>query len=130
MPEVLHPGVLYVSEEFCIAIHLCPCGCGAKVRTPLGPKEWLLTESDGRPSLRPSIGNWQIPCQSHYWIDRGEIVWSNKWSHEAIEAGRRREERERRKHYDTLDRRRNGKLKRLWRSVRHVFSRKNQSGQD
>ena len=28
MPKDLKPGILYVSEEFNIAIHLCACGCG------------------------------------------------------------------------------------------------------
>ena len=42
MPKELKPGVLYVSEEFGAAAHLCACGCGAKIRTPLGPTEWTL----------------------------------------------------------------------------------------
>lgn len=74
VPQVLEPGRLYVSEEFGAVVHLCACGCGAKVSTPLGPAEWSLHETDQGPSLRPSVGNWQHPCQSHYWIDAGRIV--------------------------------------------------------
>src|SRR5271165_7625051 len=59
MPKELNPGVLYVSEEFDIAMHLCACGCGSKVKTPLGPTEWSVEETKSGPSLRPSIGNWQ-----------------------------------------------------------------------
>ena len=65
MPKELEPGVLYVSEEFDAAAHLCPCGCGSKIRTPLGPTDWALEENDNGPTLHPSIGNWQLPCQSH-----------------------------------------------------------------
>ena len=89
MPKELKPGVLYVSEEFGAAAHLCACGCGSKIRTPLGPTEWALEETDSGPTLRPSVGNWQQACQSHYWIYRGEIVWSVKWTPEQIAAGRR-----------------------------------------
>src|ERR1044072_8457033 len=89
IPKVLEPGLLYVSEEFGAAVHLCACGCGAKVSTPLGPAEWVIQETAHGPSLRPSVGNWQLPCQSPYWICRGEIVWSDQWTNEQIRAGRR-----------------------------------------
>lgn len=105
IPKVLEPGVLYASAEFGIAIHLCACGCGAKVKTPLSPTDWELTETSRGPSLSPSIGNWQEACQSHYWIRRGEIVWSNKWTPEEIAAGRRGEEERTRAHYEKFDRR-------------------------
>lgn len=45
MPKVLEPGVLYVSEEFGAAAHLCACGCGAKIRTPLAPTEWTFEDT-------------------------------------------------------------------------------------
>ena len=48
MPQDLRPGVLYVSEEFGAAAHLCACGCGEKVSTPLGPTEWSLEETGWR----------------------------------------------------------------------------------
>ena len=37
MPKQLSPGILYVSEKYSVAGHLCACGCGNKVITPLGP---------------------------------------------------------------------------------------------
>jgi hypothetical protein len=115
MPKELKPGVLYVSEEFGIAAHLCACGCGAKIRTPLGPTEWTVDDSDDGPTLWPSVGNWQQPCQSHYVIERGEIKWAGRWTPEQIAAGRNREEERRRAYYDALDRQRTGVLGRLWR---------------
>src|SRR5580700_141176 len=92
MPKELAPGVLYVSQDFDIAMHLCACGCGSKVKTPLGSTEWSVEETRGGPSLRPSIGNWQQACQSHYWIKHGEVLWAEKWTAEEIAAGCRREE--------------------------------------
>ena len=66
MPKDLKPGVLYVSEQFGAAAHLCACGCGSKIRTPIGPTEWSVEETDVGPTLHPSVGNWQQACQSHY----------------------------------------------------------------
>lgn len=103
MPKELEPGILYVSEEFDIAMHLCPCGCGSKVKTPLGPTEWSFEETRTGPSLYPSVGNWQQPCQSHYWITRGEISWAGKWTKAQIEAGRKNEQEARRVHYEQLN---------------------------
>ncbi|WP_408587473.1 DUF6527 family protein [Novosphingobium sp.] len=102
MPSTLEQGVLYVSEEFETAAHLCACGCGSKVRTPLGPTEWTFTDDPRGPSLSPSVGNWQKPCRSHYVIKRGQIYRSGKWSEEQVLAGRAAEERRRQVHYDSI----------------------------
>lgn len=123
MPKELEPGVLYVSEEFGAAAHLCACGCGAKVRTPLGPTEWSFEETACGPSLSPSVGNWQQACQSHYWIDRGEIRWAGKWTPEQIESGRRGEEARRRAYFEALDRQRGGLLHRIWRWMKALFKK-------
>jgi hypothetical protein len=101
IPDNLEPGVLYVSEKYQTAHHLCACGCGATIRTPLGPTEWSFMETETGPSLSPSIGNWQQACQSHYWIERGQVSWARKWSPEQIAAGRQHEDARRRLYYDT-----------------------------
>jgi hypothetical protein len=103
IPNNLEPRILYVSEEYCVAAHLCPCGCGHKVITPIGPTDWSFEVFNDKPSLYPSIGNWQIPCKSHYWVTRGEIVWSYRWTEEEIEAGRKREGRRDKRYFDELD---------------------------
>lgn len=121
MPKTLEPGILYASEEFSTAAHLCACGCGAKIRTPLRSTEWSLEETESGPSLWPSIGNWQQKCQSHYWIDQGEIKWSTKWTPEQIAAGRRIEEEQRQAYYDAKSRQRGGFLQKLWRWVTGFF---------
>ncbi len=122
MPKELEPGVLYISEEYGAAAHLCACGCGTKIRTPLGSAEWTLEETDIGPTLYPSVGNWQQACQSHYWIYRGEIKWSKKWTPEQIAAGRYGEEERRRAHYDALDRQRERFLRRLWVWVKSLLN--------
>jgi hypothetical protein len=122
MPKDLKPGVLYVSEEFDIAMHLCACGCGSKVKTPLGPTEWSVKETRSGPSLRPSVGNWQQTCQSHYWISRGETHWAPKWTPEEIAAGRRHEEERRHSYYKALQRKR-GIPQRIWRWLRGLVGK-------
>lgn len=103
MPTELEPGVLYVAQEFGAAAHLCACGCGMKVRTPLGPTEWSLKECKNGPTLYPSIGNWQQPCQSHYWIENGVVIWGDRWAPEEILEGRACEDERRRAYYDTRE---------------------------
>lgn len=106
MPKEFVTDILYVSEEFDVAGHLCPCGCGNKIITPLGPTDWSFVEEDGKVTLDPSIGNWQIPCRSHYWITNGEIDWSYQWTDKQIKAGRRAEEKRSKAYYNKLDRKR------------------------
>ncbi|HBX79645.1 MAG TPA: hypothetical protein DEH05_00755, partial [Propionibacteriaceae bacterium] len=67
-------GHLYISMEYATAVHLCACGCKSKVVTPLGVADWQLI-FDGTVTLRPSIGNGQFPCRSHYFIRSDRIEW-------------------------------------------------------
>jgi hypothetical protein len=88
IPDVIEAGVLYITAEYCTAIHLCVCGCGNEVVTPLAPTDWRIT-FDGSISLYPSIGNWNFPCKSHYWIRNNKIQHAFKWSDEKIHEGRK-----------------------------------------
>lgn len=99
IPKVLEPGVLYVSEEYGVAAHLCACGCGSKVATPLNPSAWSFSEKEGLPSLWPSIGSWQLACRSHYVIRNGGIVWAGQWTEAQVLAGRAAEQRRREDYY-------------------------------
>jgi hypothetical protein len=74
VPQRLEPGQLYVSLEYSTAVHLCACGCGTKTVTPLAVNGWVL-KFDGSVTLRPSIGNGQSPCRSHYLITRDAVDW-------------------------------------------------------
>lgn len=99
MPKQLREGILYVSDEFETAAHLCACGCGEKIRTPLLPTEWQLTGTDSNPTLRPSVGNWQKPCRSHYLITKGKVVRAPDWSQAEILAGRQGEQLRRKAYF-------------------------------
>lgn len=92
MPAQLEPAVLYVSEKYRTAAHLCACGCGEKVRTQLGDLGWHLTTGHHGPTLYPSIGNWQKPCRSHYFIRDGRVIWQGAWTESEVLEGRRVEE--------------------------------------
>jgi hypothetical protein len=87
-PAVLAERTVYVSTLYASALHLCACGCGIKVVTPLSPHNWSIIFDGVSISLTPSIGNWSFPCQSHYWIRHGEVIWSDRWSNDKIEANR------------------------------------------
>lgn len=84
VPERLEKGVLYVSRRYRTASHLCCCGCGLEVVTPLNDAKWRVSNRRGAVWLRPSIGNWSFPCQSHYWIEGGRIRWDDRMSAKAI----------------------------------------------
>lgn len=118
MPKTLEPGVLYFAEEFGTAAHLCACGCGTKVRTPIGPTEWAIEDGPKGVTLCPSVGNWQHPCRSHYWITDGEIEWSGDWTDEQVEAGREREAARRLAYFAAHEpEKKPGFLRRLWQRI-------------
>ena len=79
IPEELEQGILYISLEYDAALHKCCCGCGNTVSTPIDPNPphngWTLTNDSGRVSLSPSIGNFQLPCKTHYFIRENQVVW-------------------------------------------------------
>lgn len=88
VPERLEPGVVYVSIEFTTVIHLCCCGCGKEVVTPLSSSDWKLTFDGESISLHPSIGNWNFSCRSHYWIRKNRPVWAADWTEEEVAEAR------------------------------------------
>lgn len=88
IPQNIEDGVLYISLEYCTAIHKCVCGCDNEVVTPLSPTDWEITFNGETVSLSPSIGNWNFECQSHYFIINNKIRFARKWSKERIELGR------------------------------------------
>lgn len=103
VPYALEPETVYVSIEHDIAIHLCACGCKNQVVTPLSPAGWSLTYDGLSISLSPSIGNWNFECKSHYFIRKGRIDWSRKFSRDEIEWVQDRDAKERARLYDKDD---------------------------
>ena len=87
-PAAMQEGVLYVSIPYCTCGHLCCCGCGHEVVTPLSPARWSLTYDGQNVSLHPSVGNWALACQSHYWIRKGKVVWSRRYSPSEVAENR------------------------------------------
>jgi hypothetical protein len=99
IPDELQQGTIYVTIRFATASHLCCCGCGSKVVTPIRPTDWKLI-FDGRTiSLDPSIGNWSLACQSHYWIRNNRVRWAPKWSQKQIDRGRVRDQSAKQKYF-------------------------------
>lgn len=88
IPDKGELGVIYVSQRFRTAMHLCCCGCGMEVVTPLNAAKWSMTQQGGRVSIWPSVGNWSFPCQSHYWIDAGRVRWARPMTVEQIQRVR------------------------------------------
>lgn len=76
-PTPMDPGVLYVSATYSTAGHICPCGCGREVITKLSPARWRII-FDGEVSLKPSVAATGLPCNSHYFITRGQVDWHRK----------------------------------------------------
>ena len=79
IPDVVEEGVLYISTTYATATHRCCCGCGEIVVTPIRPEWWTLTWDGKTVTLDPSIGSWNLPCKSHYWIKENEVIWVRKW---------------------------------------------------
>jgi hypothetical protein len=88
IPNELKDGTIYVSTAYATVAHRCCCGCGREVITPLSPTDWKLIFDGESISLDPSIGNWNFPCRSHYWIERNRVNWARLWLQEEIDVGR------------------------------------------
>lgn len=99
IPDNLQDGTLYVCIRFATAVHKCCCGCGSEVVTPLTPTDWELSFNGESVSLNPSIGNWSLPCKSHYWITHNRVRWASKWSDKQIHASRTRDRHNKEEHY-------------------------------
>jgi hypothetical protein len=98
-PSKLDDGVLYVSTKFRTVMHRCCCGCGNEVVTPLSPTDWKLTFDGVSISLSPSVGNWGLPCRSHYWIERNVARWAGDISDEKVAAIRDDDKRLKERYY-------------------------------
>ena len=115
IPDRLEDGVIYVSIEYATAIHKCCCGCGNEVVTPFSPTDWKITFDGKTISLYPSIGNWGLACQSHYWIVNNRVKWASRWSKEEIEFGRSNEKKDKDIYY---------RKKKWWSVFTSIFRKK------
>jgi hypothetical protein len=134
IPDELQRETLYISIRFATASHLCCCGCGSKVVTPIRPTDWKLIFDGKTVSLYPSVGNWSFPCQSHYWIRNSRVEWASRWSHEKIEKGRLNDVFAKEEYFEAVDAGARGGFEQgankpkesrergFWQSVRKLFS--------
>jgi len=116
IPRPVEHGILYISIEYATAIHLCACGCGYEVVTKLSPDRWKLTFDGEFVSLYPSIGNFDLPCRSHYWITHSRVQWAESWSVKKVE-NERKKFRNRNKKKGNNDSGKTG----FWDSLRNFF---------
>lgn len=121
VPQVLQTGKLYICIQHATSVHLCCCGCGNEVVTPLTPTDWSLIFDGRTVSLYPSIGNWAFPCNSHYWIKKNRIEWAKGWTREQIAIGRQMDSEAKEEYFESnstpLPRQkyRSGWWRRFWR---------------
>lgn len=54
-PAHLEPGLLYISIKYHTVLHLCPCGCGEEIVTPIARDQWHLEWDGESVSLSPSV---------------------------------------------------------------------------
>ena len=103
VPEELEKGSLYVCFECNVVVHKCACGCGEKVVLPIAPDFWSVKYDGEHISMNPSIGNFQFPCRSHYWIRENKVIWAedNAWDKKKSISKKRK--------------------KHLWDKIKHFF---------
>ena len=81
IPTEIEEGKVFITKKYCVAVHLCACGCGEKTVMDLKPNwknGWTLFENpDGTVSFSPSIGNFngEKTYHAHYFIVNNKIIW-------------------------------------------------------
>ena len=73
------PGKVYISDAQKMATHLCACGCGFIIVTPIEKGFWwYMMDAGGKLILRPSIGSIPMPCGSNYHITHNRVEWMSR----------------------------------------------------
>jgi hypothetical protein len=99
IPIELESDVLYISIKYRTSSHLCACGCGFRVVTPIRPAQWRLLFDGETVSLSPSIGNHQFPCRSHYFVRNSQIHWMEQWTEDRAHRGWHQDDEDLEEHY-------------------------------
>lgn len=98
-PDKLQDKTLYISMEYATVVHLCACGCRGVVSLPLSPAEWSMLFDGENISLYPSICNWGLTCESHYWIKNSEVKWARKLKQKELDFVKKRDKNDVDKYY-------------------------------
>lgn len=78
IPHLINEGIIYVCINCNVIVHNCACGCGERTVTPINKERgWLMIYDGQTITLKPSIGNYSIPCNSHYYIVENKVEWLN-----------------------------------------------------
>lgn len=102
IPKEPEHGKLYLSCHYRAVVHLCACGCGAKVSTPLHPTGWRISYNGESVSLSPSVGNWSEKCQSHYVIKDNRVLWAGQLPRDKIKRIREQRHRDLEDYYSAV----------------------------
>lgn len=130
IPEIIEEGKLYISEVYQTAIHKCCCGCGEEVVTPLSPVDWQLKKNMNRVSLRPSIGNWNYHCKSHYFITNNRVIWADQFTQKQISSVQAKDNFDKQKYIAIKNQQKtgsrkhnNGILAKIWKLIKSFFNK-------
>jgi len=102
IPEQIEEGTIYISIIYKTIVHKCACGCGNEVITPLSPTDWQVIYNGDSISLSPSIGNWGLNCQSHYWITQNKITRAKSWSKQKVRKNHQNDKKNKQHHYQNI----------------------------
>lgn len=102
MPDIVEENILYISVEYCTAIHKCVCGCGNKVVTPISPLGWKLIFDGKSVTLDPSIGSWNLKCKSHYYIRKSNIIWCDVWDDSKVKLNGIKKQKQIEKYFEKI----------------------------
>ncbi len=90
LPAKAESGTVYVSREYQIAVLECACGCGHRI-TLLLDDGHRVEDVGGLANVWPSIGVWDAPCRSHFWIRNGRVQWASTFSEATIRTAMERQ---------------------------------------
>lgn len=90
----------------------------------MSPAEWSIRRSGNTVSLRPSIGNWDYPCRSHYWITNNQVEWDGPMSKKQTAIVKERDRIDKQRYIARVNAE---KLKKvdtvLWSVIRNLFNK-------
>ena len=75
-PEKMNSHIIYLIDDWSLAFK-CPCGCSSNIYLNILPDaspKWSYKIKNRKINISPSIRR-KKGCKSHFWIEKGKIVW-------------------------------------------------------